>query len=478
MTAVADAAVAERVRGLVHAMAPDPYVRATDDQRLIEDLGFESLRLMELTVVLERAFDLPRHRPERLVGVRRVGDVIALVTAGLAAGSAEEHAPRVSKDSSRLLGHVGAERQHDDGMGRRDTVLVTGASGLVGAEVVARLAAASYPVAAVLHNNARIVRNDGTALGAGSPVAGDIRMPGFGLSPRDSADLSERVGTIVHCAATTAFDADPLDYHQLNVRGTANAVALAKAWDVQLVYVSTAYVCGRRGGVITEDELDAGQSFGNRYEESKFHAEHLVRAAGGHGLRWSIVRPGIVTGARGSGVIREYKNLYTVVKLMVEGKLRSLPGRYDATLALAPVDYVAEVIAAAVLDFDSAHQRTFHAVGRDALSLREVSDVLAEYPSFEVATFVPEATFDENDLAGVEREYYRRIGSLYTSYFDRRVAFDTANAEVLLGKPAPSTGKEYLRVLLDYCLESGYLGVPLPSIEEVLAHNDSGGALR
>lgn len=478
MTAVADAAVAEQVRGLVQAMAPDPHALAADDRRLVEDLGFESLRLMELTVALERTFGLPRQRPERLVGIRRVGDVITLVATGLAAGSGEEPGRQVPKDRSRLLGHVGSERQHDDGMGRRDTILVTGASGLVGSEVVARLAAASYPVAAVLHNNARIVRNDGTALGAGSPVAGDIRMPGFGLSPRDSADLSERVGTIVHCAATTAFDADATDYHELNVRGTANAVALAKAWDVQLVYVSTAYVCGNRSGVIEENDLDAGQTFGNRYEESKFHAEHLVRSAGQHGLRWAIVRPGIVTGALGTGVIREYKNLYTVVKLMVEGKLRSLPGRYDATLALAPVDHVADVIAAAVLDFDSAHLRTFHAVGRDTLSLREVSDVLAEYPSFEVATFVPAATFREDDLGAIEREYYRRIGSLYTSYFERRLTFDTSNAEVLLGKPAPSTGKEYLRVLLDYCLESGYLGVPLPSIEEVLAGNDSGGADR
>ncbi len=361
-------------------------------------------------------------------------------------------------------------------MSERDTVLLTGASGLVGAEVVARLAAASRPVAAVLHSNSRIVRNDGTVLGAGRAIAGDIRSPGFGLSAADREDLADQVGMIVHSAATTAFDAADADYHELNVRGTANAIELALAWDVPLVHVSTAYVCGQRGGTVTEADLDAGQSFGNGYEESKFRAEQLVLAE--PGLRWAIVRPGIVTGATGTGVIREYKNLYTVVKLMVEGKLRSLPGRYDATLALAPVDHVADVIAAAVLDFDSAHQRTFHALGADALSLREVSDVLAEYPSFEVATFVPAATFDENDLGAIEREYYRRIGSLYTSYFQRRIVFDTSNAEVLLGKPAPSSGKEYLRLLLDHCLESGYLGVPLPSIEEVLAGNDFGGADR
>ncbi|WP_228002266.1 SDR family oxidoreductase [Nocardia australiensis] len=363
-------------------------------------------------------------------------------------------------------------------MSERDTVLVTGATGLVGAEVVARLAAAGRPVAAVLHSNSSIVRNDGTVLEAGAPVAGDIRAHGFGLSERDTADLAERVGVVVHCAATTAFDASVAEYEELNVRGTANAIALARGWDVPLVHVSTAYVCGMRGGAIAEDDLEAGQTFGNGYEDSKFRAEQLVRLAGEQGLRWAIVRPGIVTGATDTGAIREYKNLYTVVKLMVEGKLRSLPGRYGATLALAPVDHVADVISAAVLDFDSAHGRTMHAVGRDTLSLREVSDVLAEYPSFEVATFVPAATFAEEDLEPIEREYYRRIGSLYTNYFQRRLSFDTHHADVLLGEPAPPSGKDYLRLLLDFCLESGYLGVPLPSIEDVLAGNDFGGVRR
>ncbi|MEU7632299.1 SDR family oxidoreductase [Nocardia sp. NPDC049220] len=363
-------------------------------------------------------------------------------------------------------------------MSGADTVLITGATGLVGAEVVARLAAASRPVAAVLHNTAAILRNDGTEIGAGTSVAGDIRTPGFGLADRDRDDLAERVGIVVHCAATTAFDASTIEYDELNVRGAANAIALALLWDVPLVYVSTAYVCGMRGGTITEDELDLGQSFGNGYERSKFRAEQLVRAASERGLRSVVVRPGIVTGVSDTGMIREYKNLYAVLKLIVEGKLRSLPGRYDATLSLAPIDHVADVVAAAVLDFDSAQGRTLHALGRDTLSLREVSDVLAEYPSFEVARFVPEATFSERDLGAIEREYYQRIGSLYTSYFRRRLVFDTTRAEVLLGRRSPATGKDYLRLLLDHCLESGYLGVPLPGIEDVLASDDLRGAGR
>ncbi|MGV9612247.1 acyl carrier protein [Nocardia xishanensis] len=78
MTA-ADTDLAARVRRLVQTMAPQPPADLADEHRLVEDLGFDSLRLMELTVVLERAFELPRQRPEDVVGVRRVGQVIALV---------------------------------------------------------------------------------------------------------------------------------------------------------------------------------------------------------------------------------------------------------------------------------------------------------------------------------------------------------------------------------------------------------------
>ncbi|MEU0542244.1 SDR family oxidoreductase [Nocardia sp. NPDC005978] len=356
-----------------------------------------------------------------------------------------------------------------------DGVLVTGASGLVGAEVVARLHAAGRPVTAVLHSNSAITRNDGTPLELGDRIPGDIRRPGFGLAAPELTALGARVGLIVHCAATTAFDATAEVYEELNVRGAAHAIDLALAWDVPLVHVSTAYVCGMRGGSIPEEAAAAGHGFGNGYEESKFRAEALVRAAGDRGLRWTIVRPGIVTGDSRTGVIRDYKNLYTVVKLMVEGKFRTLPGRYDATLSLAPVDHVAEVIVAAATRFDAVCGRTMHALGRDTLSLREVSDVLAEYPSFEVATFVPETTFRAAELDPIEREYYLRIGTLYTSYFKRRMVFDTVVADALLDRLSPATGKDYLRLVLDHCLDSGYLGLPLPSIADMLARLEIGG---
>ncbi|MBO0856161.1 MAG: SDR family oxidoreductase [Nocardia sp.] len=355
-------------------------------------------------------------------------------------------------------------------------VLVTGATGLVGSEVIARLCRRGHTVVALTHRKADIVDCAGNSIDAVSfvsdpdaPVSwvcGDVRTPDFGLGGDALAALSGRIGMVVHCAATTDFAAPQRDYDELNIGGTRNACYLARAWDVPLVYVSTAYVCGRREGAIAESDLTDAHSFGNGYERSKFHAENLVR--GTEGLRWSIVRPGIVTGYADTGEIRDYKNLYTIVKLIVEGKLRTLPGRYDASLSLAPVDFVADVVVAAVSDFPRAEGVTHHAVGDEALTLRRISDVFAEYPSFEVARFVPRTSFDADALDAIEREYYLRIGAQYVSYFEGKRSFDTANTAALTGAQPPETGDEYLRTLLDYCLDSGYLGDALPSIEEVV----------
>ncbi|MBJ8337503.1 SDR family oxidoreductase [Antrihabitans sp. YC3-6] len=355
-------------------------------------------------------------------------------------------------------------------------VLLTGASGLVGVEVLARLVAAGTAVTAAVHSNSAFVANDGSTVDSSrfDTVDANVRRPSFGFSDNVRRALGGSQTCLVHCAATTDFGAPTTEYDELNVAGTANAIALALEWDIPFVYVSTAYVCGLRNGVIRESELDTGQRFGNDYENSKFRAELLVKEAITRGLRATVVRPSIVTGLASDGAIRDHKNLYPVVKLIVEAKLRSLPGRYDATLALVPVDHVADVITAVVHNIDDVIGTTFHAVGRDALSLRDVSDVFAEYPSFAVAKFVPPSTFSVDDLGRDEREYFTRIGSLYTTYFDRRPAFEYTNTADILGIKAPATGQEYLRLLLDSCLETGYLGDTLPSIEQILRQHGLG----
>jgi nucleoside-diphosphate-sugar epimerase len=317
------------------------------------------------------------------------------------------------------------------------TVLVTGASGFVGAEVTARLTAAGHRVLAVVHHNADLVRNNGRKLTAGpgllTRITGDITRPGLGLSG-DDRRLAAGADRIVHCAAVTDFGLPP-------------------------GHVGTAYVCGERDGIAYEDELDLGQRPGNDYEKSKLAAETLVRKAAADGLPVTVVRPSIVTGATRTGRVRDHKTVYPVLRVLTRGLVRTVPGHHDAVLDLVPVDRVADLVTEAATRFRDAEGRTLHAVGHE-LTLRDMSDVLAEYPSLHVPRFVPPSAFSAAALPGRERPYYDRVVSLYAPYFRRRVRFDAAHAEAFGHRPPATGAQAYLRRLLDHCLATGYLGPP------------------
>ena len=73
--------IREEVLALVSAMAPDTAGEPDLSSALIDDLGYTSLRLIELSIAVERAFELPQLNPEVLVGVSTVGDLVNLVRA-------------------------------------------------------------------------------------------------------------------------------------------------------------------------------------------------------------------------------------------------------------------------------------------------------------------------------------------------------------------------------------------------------------
>jgi dihydroflavonol-4-reductase len=335
-------------------------------------------------------------------------------------------------------------------------VLVTGAAGHVGSEVVTRLSKRGHSVIALAHDR---------PVGALRLLRGDVRRKDFGLDRRSVSELADQVGLVLHCAATTDFGLPQDRYTELNVNGTANALKLARRFDAGFVYVSTAYVCGDTEGTFFENQLDIGQRFGNDYELSKYLAEQLVGASG---VRSVVVRPGIVTGEYRSGHTRAYKHIYQLIKVIVEGKLKTLPGNYSATLGLVPIGHVAEVIVNAVERFADNIGTTFHAVGANSISLQSISDVLAEYPCFRIPDFVPPSTFSEDDLDDIERRYFQKVGTLYASHLKRRLDFDSANTRDRLGVTPPVIGAGYFRRLLDSCLRTGYLGRPEPSVAEVL----------
>jgi nucleoside-diphosphate-sugar epimerase len=350
-------------------------------------------------------------------------------------------------------------------------VLVTGARGLLGAEIIARLLAKGYSGVAFLRSDGPVLRNDGTPIasttyqggypnaGALAWVRGDVAETLLGLNRATYEALQADTDAIVHCAALTSFGRKPETYDAINFRGTERVIEFAQrnaANPIPMLYVSTAYVCGERPGVFHEEDLELGQRLGNPYEQSKYRAEQSVRAAMRAGLPAAILRPAIIVGDSVTGAIRKFDTLYTVVRLTAAGLVRTMPGDYGATLDIVPIDWVADAVVAALEGFQLARGRTLHLTSGLPTTLRDVNDVCAEFPSFHVPRYVPRHVFDTSEMKPLERRYYDEVVKLYESYLTRQVRFARDATQTIFPCAPGASGKTLLRRIFRYAVAAGY----------------------
>jgi len=262
----------------------------------------------------------------------------------------------------------------------RSHVLVTGATGGLGREVLSRLLECSGTRGAGLRATllirgrddaavrdrlgevARYLRRWQPSLDVSSlrAVRGDVAAPGLGLEPVRLRALAAEVSHIVHCAATIDLDLPVERARATNLAGTAEVLRFARGCSrlERLVHVSTAYVAGDRSGVVGEDELDCGQAFLNGYERSKFEAEVLVRGQM-RDLPLAVVRPSIIVGHSRDGHAAGLGTIFPVLRHVASGRLRRFPGSGATLLDLVPVDYVADAVVR-VLDSPRSSGGTFH----------------------------------------------------------------------------------------------------------------------
>ncbi|WP_282098642.1 SDR family oxidoreductase [Qipengyuania proteolytica] len=331
--------------------------------------------------------------------------------------------------------------------------MVTGAAGLVGGEVCARLVKAGHRVTALVHRNPDVLANDGRLVPA-KALQGDVSKPQFGWDNELAGRVAEAHDLLIHCAATVRFDLDEADYQLVNVEGTSNALALAEADGMDFLHVSTAYVCGQRDGAIREDEPLPDSGFANGYEASKAAGERKVRASG---LRWAVARPSIVVGEYATGAIRQFDTTYAAFKLIAEGRVRHMPARAGATLDFVPIDHVAAGIVALAERMDTAAGGTFHLVSGQPLPVEHFTGAIGEFPHFHEPQLVQPEDFDPATLPALERRLFNRIAGLYASYFQRDPHFDDSAFREVTGLACPDTGEAYIRRLIEHCIAVGFL---------------------
>jgi thioester reductase-like protein len=351
-------------------------------------------------------------------------------------------------------------------------LLLTGATGFVGMAVLARLVEhTDHHVACLVRARddadaearLRVVREavfgDREANAARmTALAGDLTQPRLGLGERHDA-VAARVRSIVHSAASVAFDLPLDDARAINVTGTERVLALAAAAGglERLTYVSTAYVAGERRGTAREDHLDPDARFRNAYERSKAEAEARV-AAHRDELPVTVVRPSIVVGESTTGWTAAFNVLYPPLRAFAAGAYPVLPARRRAPVDVVPVDFVADAICA-LHEHPDAAGGTFHAVaGRAASSVGELVAMGARRFGQRGPRLVPPRVYRSVVAPLVRRRgasSVRRVldrSAIYFPYFSMRVRFDDARARSLLeplGIAAPPL-REYFDRLVDF----------------------------
>jgi len=346
-------------------------------------------------------------------------------------------------------------------------VLLTGATGFVGMELLVRLLErsdrdvvtivradddeeAETRISSVL--STLFAPKDVPAVRARvRAVAGDLERRGLGLAGAARDRLTGEISAVAHCAASITFDLPLEDARRINVTGTHAVMdlaseALARGALERVVHVSTAYVAGERTGQAHESEGYVGQRFRNTYEQTKLEAESLVADSD---LPAAILRPSIVVGDSVTGWTPSFNVIYWPLLAFARNLMPTVPADPDAHVDIVCIDTVADALYT-LLDGPVQHG-TIHAVaGEDAVKNDALATMAANAFGREPPRFVgPGADPESEERAGV-----------FAPYFRSRLLFDARRGRALGFTPPPL--QQYFGALMQYADRARWGKKPVP----------------
>ena len=172
-------------------------------------------------------------------------------------------------------------------------ILVTGATGIVGTQILKQLVAQNQAVKALKRSN-----SDTSWTTAINHKIHWIEADILDLLALDKA--FEGVSRVIHCAAVISFD-NRNDAHMqhVNIEGTKNVLDLAQKHNIKkLVHISSVAALGRKTDhqEITEQAQWEASPLNTAYATSKYLAELEVWRAQEEGLPTIILNPSVIIG--------------------------------------------------------------------------------------------------------------------------------------------------------------------------------------
>lgn len=179
-------------------------------------------------------------------------------------------------------------------------------------------------------------------------VTGDLSKTRLGVKPAWVRKHAGSVDHFFHLAAIYDMKADAESQRISNVKGTAEALALAKALRADCFHqVSSIAAAGLYEGSFTEDMFEEAGPMDHPYFLTKHESEGLVRKE--KRIKWRIYRPGMVVGHSETGEMDKIDGPYYFFDLLnsiskVTPKGLPLLLNKAGVLNVVPVDFVVNAI--------------------------------------------------------------------------------------------------------------------------------------
>jgi nucleoside-diphosphate-sugar epimerase len=354
-------------------------------------------------------------------------------------------------------------------------LLLTGATGLVGGELLKllRVAKPGRRIAALTRQSGKFVDLNLTA--GVVALQGDVTYPSLGLHDRTYAQLTGSITEIIHCAADTRFGLSLESARAVNTKATENLLNLAsKCHNLQkFAHISTVYVVGRSTGCFPEGSICHQSGFFNTYQQSKYEAEELVSQVM-NDLPAAVFRLSSIIGNSCSGVVRQFNYVHRLIRLFPQNVLPMAPGLPDA-----PIDFVASdwAIPALAYLFDSAfvpgrfynicaeraHSLSLQEMINLTLSIFESHPIGRKWLPIRVPRLVSLSVYEEfveqrrrdgdkllNDLLRILGYFLPHLALVQV--FDNRNVTDALMRSDLEFPPA----REYYGKVVQYCLDTDW----------------------
>jgi nucleoside-diphosphate-sugar epimerase len=248
------------------------------------------------------------------------------------------------------------------GKGER-TVLLTGASGVVGRAVAEELR--DEYVIGLAHTDTNVPEVD-------ELTQCDLASPRLGLGAERWAELAERTDAIVHAGALTLWGQPYERYRTINVEGTRRVIELARLAAAPVYMIGSSFV---RAFELRQLAELSDENVVKPYIWSKRESELLLVASG---VPHTIFRPTNLVGNSRTGASSRPQIVQVISDWICRGKAPYFPAHPGNLVDVAPLDLLAVAIARAIEleDIGSDYWVTY---GHHAMTVGDALEIIVEH---------------------------------------------------------------------------------------------------